>query len=106
MVGADAKPPVPTITSGANERTIRIACAVPAARSNRKPGHASDGLDPGYADARTKRIGIPSRGTMSASARPRTPTYKYCVRSSPSARPIASAGLTWPAVPPPVRRMR
>ena len=51
-------------------------------------------------------MGMPSRGTTSSSTLPRTPTYRSRVSAVARAEPIANAGFTWPAVPPPANKMR
>ncbi len=82
------------MTVGRNVSTITQAWQKPIARFAKNRASAIDGRPPGKPDARTKRIGIPSRGTMVASARPRTPTNSTRVLAPATARPMARAGFT------------
>jgi len=103
--GAATYPPVPTIRCGRKRSRIKRDWMVPVKRFVRKRAIAGENL-PGYPVARTNRIGIPSRGTTSSSTLPLIPTNRNRVEVSLKIDPIASAGLTCPAVPPPVSRTR
>src|SRR5579871_4423473 len=106
IAGPEAYPPTPTTTSGLKLRNSSKHRITPSGRSNNVLSRVTR-LTFFNCPTRISSSGNPASGTSRVSSPRAVPTNRTsALCASLSSRAIASAGITWPPVPPPAIKTR